>query len=150
MTAPPPRSDIPGLADPLGLIAAAVPLGILAGTLIVTATVFAVTILREGIAATAPSPQLQSSPVLYVLLGGTFAGVVLAAATTWSALSPVENTYRRGMFATVSGFATVVVMLVATPVHALLGRPGLAGLAGLCLVGVIVLARRLRRIRAGR
>jgi hypothetical protein len=54
------------------------------------------------------------------------------------------------MFGTVSAFATVVVMLVTTPVHAFLGRPGLAGLAGVCLLGIALLGRRVSRLRGVR
>ena len=143
-----PEPDAPGLPDPLGLIAAAVPLGVLAGTLIVTGTVFLVTLLRErSPAAVASAP---SAPALYVLLAGTFLGVLVAAGTTWVALSPVRNVYRRVMFGTVSAFATVVVMLVTTPVHAFLGRAGLAGLGALCLAGLVFLGRRVARLRAAR
>ena len=144
-----PEPDAPGLSDPLGLIAAAVPLGVLAGTLIVTATVFLVTLLRERSPAAAVTNE-PSAPALYLLLGGTFLGVLVAAGTTWVALSPVRNVYRRVMFGTVSAFATVVVMLVTTPVHAFLGRAGLAGLAGLCLAGLVFLGRRVARLRAAR
>ena len=145
----PTEPDAPGLPDPLGLIAAAVPFGILAGTLTVTATVLLVTVLREH-AGGAPAADAASAPTLYVLLGGTFLGVLVAAAATWLALSPVRNAWRRVMFGTVSAFATVVVMLVTTPVHAFFGRPGLAALAGLCLVGILLLGRRVARLRAAR
>jgi hypothetical protein len=142
-----PPSDIPGIPDPLGLIAAAVPLGVLVGTLVATATVLAVTIIR---ASTVPVPgaSVGSTPQASVLLGGTFTAVVAAAAATWFALSPVSNVYRRAMFGTVSGFATVVVMLITAPVNQLLGQAGLAGLAAVCVAGILVLTRRLRAIRA--
>ena len=142
----PPQSDVPGIADPLGLIVAAVPAGILAGTLTVTAAVFVVTLLRER-ASAAAAPNPAASPAAWVLLGGTLLGVLVAAGTTWAALSPVRNPYRRVMFGTVSAFATVVVMLVTSPVHAFFGRPGLAGLAAGCLVGLLFLGRRLTRLR---
>jgi len=145
----PEEPDAPGLPDPLGLIAAAVPLGVLAGTLTVTATVFLVTLLRER-ATAAPAADPAAAPTLYVLLAGTFLGVLVAAGTTSLALAPVRNVYRRVMFGTVSAFATVVVMLVTTPVHAFLGRPGLAGLALLCIVGMTLLGRRVARLRATR
>lgn len=141
--------DAPGLPDPLGLIAAAVPLGVLAGTLTVTATVFLVTMLRDRAAGTVAADPAAAS-TLYVLLAGTFLGVLVAAGTTSLALSPVRNVYRRVMFGTVSAFATVVVMLITTPVHALLGRPGLAGLALLCIVGMMLLGRTVARLRAAR
>jgi hypothetical protein len=140
--------DAPGLPDPLGLIAAAVPLGVLAGTLTVTATVFLVTLLRERAAGAIAAGPAAST--LYLLLAGTFLGVLVAAGITVLALSPVRNVYRRVMFGTVSAFATVVVMLVTTPVHAFLGRPGLAGLALLCIVGMTLLGRRVTRLRAAR
>ncbi len=147
--ASPAQSDAPGIADPLGLIAAAVPTGVLAGTLTVTAAVFVVTLLREHTPAV-PSANLAASPAAWVLLGGTLLGVLVAAATTWAALSPVHNPFRRAMFGTVSAFATVVAMLVTTPVHAFLGRPGLAGLAVLCVLGLLFLGRRLTRLRVTR
>jgi hypothetical protein len=143
----PATSDAPGIADPLGLIAAAVPAGVLAGTLTVTAAVFIVTILRERAPAALPA-DAAASPALYVLLGGTLLGVIVAAATTWAALSPIHNPFRRAMFGTVSAFATVVAMLITTPVHAFFGRPGLAGLAVVCLLGLLLLGRRLARLRA--
>jgi hypothetical protein len=142
----PQEPDAPGLPDPLGLIAAAVPLGVLAGTLTVTGTVFLVTILRERAPGTAAPDPTAASP-LYVLLAGTFLGVLVAAGTTSLALAPVRNVYRRVMFGTVSAFATVVAMLITTPVHAFLGRPGLVGLALLCLVGITLLGRRVARLR---
>ena len=74
----PGESDAPGIADPLGLIAAAVPAGILAGTLTVTAAVFVVTLLREG-APTAVTANPAASPTAWVLLGGTLLGVLVAA-----------------------------------------------------------------------
>ncbi len=147
MTAPP-TSDAPGLADPLGLIATAVPAGIVAGTLTVTLAVIAVSYLRERApAALAANPA--SSPAAYTLLAGTALGVFAAALVTWLALAPFRNPYRRAMFATVSAFATVVVMLVTTPVHAFFGRPGLAVLAAACLAALALLARRLGRLRSG-
>jgi uncharacterized membrane protein len=143
------ESDAPGIADPLGLIAAAVPAGVLAGTFTVTAAVFVVTLLREQ-ASGAPAADPGASPAAWVLLGGTLLGILIAAATTWAALSPVRNPYRRVMFATVSAFATVVVMLLTSPVHAFFGRQGLIGLAVACLLGLLLLGRRLARLRVAR
>jgi hypothetical protein len=142
----PAKSDAPGIADPLGLIAAAVPAGVLAGTLTVTAAVFVVTYLRAQ-GPVAPSAELASSPATVVLLGGTLLGVFVAGATTWLALAPIRNPFRRAMFGTVSAFATVVVMLITTPVHAFFGRPGLAALALACAVGLALLGRKLTRLR---
>ncbi len=154
MSAPPPPNqppDIPGIPDPLGLIAAAVPLGIVVGVLVVTAAVFGVTALRDQAPPMAPGAALQNSPATWLLFGGTLAGILLAGVATWIALSPITNWYRRAMFATVSGFATVVAMLLTTPVHAYFGRTGLVALAALCLAGIALLTRRLGRItRAGR
>ncbi len=144
----PATSDAPGLADPLGLIAAAVPAGVLAGTFAVTLAVIVVTYLREQ-APTQLAADPAASPAAWALLGGTALGVLAAALVTWLALAPLRNPYRRAMFATVSAFATVVVMLVTTPVHAFFGRAGLAVLAAVCLAGLALLARRLRRLRTG-
>ncbi|MEO8227297.1 MAG: hypothetical protein ABI637_07680 [Gemmatimonadota bacterium] len=150
MSAPSPFTEpVPATPDPLGLVAAAVPLGILVGLLLVTATVLVVTLLRDvAIAAPAPAADLRSSPAFYVLVGGTFASAFFAATAVWFSLAPITNTYRRAMFSLVSAFATIVVMLVAAPVHAAFGRPGLIGLALVCVAGITLLARRVFRIRA--
>ncbi|MBA2627512.1 MAG: hypothetical protein H0U85_05830 [Gemmatimonadales bacterium] len=149
MGAPSPFTEpAPATPDPLGLVAASVPLAILVGLLVVTATVFVVTTVRDTNVTAAAPASVASSAAFYVLVGGTFGAALLACLTAWISLSPITNTYRRGMFSVVSAFATVVVMLVAMPIHAAFGRAGLAVLGATCLTGIMLLARRVRRIRA--
>jgi hypothetical protein len=109
------------------------------GLVIVTATVLGVDALRAG-------RPTAVNPALYLLFGGTFAGVLAAAGVAWWLLAPVESTYRRGGLALVSGFATVLLMLICIPIHQLLGRAGLLGLLTLCTVAAALLARRARRL----
>jgi hypothetical protein len=93
--------------------------------------------------------EASLNSALYLLFGGTLAGVLVAAAMAWWLLAPIESPYRRGSLAMVCGFATVVLMLVCIPVHQLLGRAGLLGLAALFLLIATVLARRARRLVLG-
>ncbi len=50
------------------------------------------------------------------------------------------------MLATVAAFATVVLMLVARPVHEAWGTAGLVGLLLLCVVAIILLGRRVAHL----
>jgi hypothetical protein len=122
-----------------GFIAAMAACAVSLGLVVITATVLAVdALLSRG--------AHKMNPALYLLFGGTFAGIVLAAAAAWWLLAPIESTYRRGGLAMVCGFATVLLMLICIPVHQLLGRGGLFGFMALCMVAAALLARRARRV----
>jgi len=108
-----------------------------AGLSVIVATVIAVDLLR-------PTGDSNLSPVLYLLFGGTVAGVLLAAAVAWWLLEPVQSTYRRGGLSMVAGFATAVAMLICIPIHHVLGRAGLGGLLLLCIGTALLAGRRSR------
>lgn len=112
---------------------------VLLGLGIISATVVGVDAVRDR-----QPPTL--TPALYLLFGGTLAGIVGAAGTAWWLLGPIMSTYRRGGLAMVSGFATVLLMLVCIPVHQLLGRTGLITLMFVCLITAIFLGRQARRL----
>ncbi len=114
-------------------------MGTLAGTAIVVLAMLAVLAFQVRMT---PS---ESTAVL-LIAGGTMAGLAGAALTTWLVLAPLGNWFRRGMLATVSAFATVISMLLALPVRALLGPAGLVGFAALCLLGALLLGRTVRRL----
>lgn len=122
-----------------GFLAAAEGGAVAAGLVVIIATVLAVDALRP------PDPADRSS-LLYLLSGGTLAGVLAAAAIAWWLLQPVQSTYRRGGLAMVAGFATAVLMLVCIPVHQLLGRAGLVVLLVLCLAVSIMSWRKVQRV----
>jgi hypothetical protein len=83
---------------------------------------------------------------LYLLFGGTIAGVVLSAWAAWHLLAPISSAYRRGGLAMVFGFATVLLMLVCIPVHQVFGRAGLGALLALSSVTAALLSRRAKRL----
>jgi hypothetical protein len=114
-----------------------------AGLLVITATVLAVDALRFS----GRADNLDLS--FYLLVGGTLAGILLAAAAAWRLLAPVESIYRRGGLAIVCAFGTVLLMLVCIPVNQLLGRTGLLLMLGLTGTMAMLLARRARRLGAG-
>jgi hypothetical protein len=129
---------------PVRFVGAVVTSAVSAGLLVISATVLGVDALRaEGSSAHPDSP-------FYLLVGGTLAGILLAAYAAWRLLEPIASLYRRGSLSVVSAFATVLLMLICIPVNQLLGRTGLLVL--LCLSGLTAatLARRVRRWRAGR
>jgi hypothetical protein len=108
-----------------------------AGLSVIVATVIAVDLLR-------PTGDSNLSPVLYLLLGGTMAGVLVAAAVAWWLLEPILSTYRRGGLSMVAGFATALAMLICIPIHQALGRAGLGGLLLLCIGTALLAGRRSR------
>ena len=119
-----------------GFIAAVGGCAVTVGLAIITATVLGVDALRSS----------QPGGTKYLLTGGTLAGILAAAGTAWWLLEPVQSTYRRGGLAMVSGFATVLLMLICIPVHQFFGRPGLLTLLAFSTVAAALLARRARRL----
>jgi hypothetical protein len=132
-----------GEGGPVGFVAATAACAVSMGLLVITATVLGVDALRTG----GGPHNLNLS--FYLLVGGTLAGVLLAACAAWRLLSPIESVYRRGGLAMVCAFATVLLMLICIPVNQLLGRPGLLILLSLCGVAAIILGRRARRLGTG-
>ena len=126
-----------------GFIAAMAGCAISVGLVVITGTVLSVDALVAGGVSGA-----NMNRALYLLFGGTLAGIVLAAATAWWLLQPIQSTYRRGGLALVCGFATVLVMLITIPIHQIVGRSGLMALLVVCALGSVLLARRARRLRA--
>lgn len=124
----------------LGFLAAALACAISAGLVTVTATVLLVDALRDG--AQPESLTLR----LYLLFGGTLAGILIAALAAWRLLGPIESAYRRGGLAMVSGFSTVLLMLVCIPINQLLGHTGLVVLLTLSALAAGLLRRRARRL----
>lgn len=132
-----------GASGTLGLLAAALACAVSAGLVVVTATVLLVDALRGE------AQPRDMTLRLYLLFGGTVGGILIAAGAAWRLLGPVSSAYRRGGLAMVSGFATVLLMLVCIPINQLLGRPGLVALLALSCVTAALLARRARRLGEG-
>jgi len=127
----------------LGFLAAVLTCAGSAGLMVVTATVLLVDTLRDH--AYPESLTLR----LYLLFGGTLAGVLIASWAAWRLLDPIASTYRRGGLAMVSGFSTVLLMLICIPINQLLGRIGLVVLLALSGIAAALLGRRARRLGAG-
>ena len=119
--------------------------GILAGTGVISAFLWAVRSLQVG-APMADTPDL-GSPAAILLLIGTPAGMLIAALLTWRVLAPVGSTYRQGGLALVSAFATLVVSLTAAPVDMAFGRMGLVALSACCGLLAWLFWRRAERAR---
>jgi hypothetical protein len=133
-------ADSPAPSDPIVLAAASMAFGILLGTGVTTATLLAVRTLQ--VSAPPPATPDPFAGAGLVLLIGTFAGPLVAVVASWTLMTTVESPYRRGMLATVAGFATVLAAIVAIPLDHYLGRPGLLGYLVLCGAGSLAVARR--------
>ncbi len=119
------------------------------GAAVVTLAVLGVDVLRAGFLAGAPAGRSPGGPAgsaaATLLLAGTLGGFTAAGAAAWWLLAPIGSLYRRAVLALSSSFATVVLMLVAVPVHQLAGQPGLIGLAVALLAGASACTLRARR-----
>jgi hypothetical protein len=127
----------------LGFLATALVCGVATGLTVVTATALVADALRSEYGT--DNLELR----LYWIVGGTLAGVLLAAFIAWRLLEPVTSAYRRGGLAMVAAFATVVLMLVCTPIFELFGRSGLLAFLAFCLLISALLAHRARRLKPG-
>src|SRR4051812_3981706 len=106
-------------ASTLEFISTAAACAVSVGLLVITLTVLLVDALR------ADSQSADLSLAFFLLVGGTFAGILLAAYASWRLLAPVQSTYRRGGLSLVCAFATVLSMLICIPVNQTFGRNGL-------------------------
>ena len=124
----------------IGFLAAALAGAIAIGLVVVTATVLVVDLLKSG--AHPENLTLR----LYLLFGGTVGGILAAAGAAWHLLQPIPSLYRRGGLAIVSGFATVLLMLVCIPIHQVFGQAGLLMTMALSGIAAALLATRSRRL----
>jgi hypothetical protein len=124
----------------IGFLAAALAGAVSIGLVVVTATVLVADLLKGS--ADPDNLTLR----LYLLFGGTLGGILAAAGATWRLLQPIPSLYRRGGLAIVSGFATVLLMLVCIPIHQMFGRAGLLATMGLSGIAAALLAARTRRL----
>jgi hypothetical protein len=124
----------------IGFLAAALAGAIAIGLVVVTATVLLVDLLKGG---TYPDNLTLR---LYLLFGGTVGGILAAAGAAWRLLQPIPSLYRRGGLAIVSGFATVLLMLVCIPIHQVFGQAGLLVTMGLSGIAAVLLAVRTRHL----
>ena len=125
---------------------ASIGMAVCVGLAVVTSAVLGVRALQAGqpVAPATNATVSLNSPAAILLLVGTIGGVLVAVAAGWALLSPIGSFFRRGGFAMVGGFATVVGMLFTMPVSAAYGQTGLIGLLAAELVALLLLAA-LRR-----
>jgi hypothetical protein len=131
-----------GESGTFGFIAAVGACSVSLGLVIISATVLGVDALRS-------SQTPDRTLLFYLLVGGTLSGILAAAVAAWWLLGPIQSTYRRGGLAMVSGFATVLLMLVCIPLYQLSGRSGLLFLLGASAIASGLLGRQARRLGAG-
>ena len=128
-------------SGPVAFVVMSMACAVSLGLLIITATVLGVDALRGS----AGFHNLDLS--FYLLVGGTFGGIFLAGYAAWRLLSLIPSTYRRGGLSLVSGFATVLLMLICIPIYQLSGRTGLYALLAGCGVAAALLGRRAASVK---
>ena len=126
--------------DPIRLAVLAMGSGMAFGLAGVTLTVLGVDLVRPA----APPPSPTAGPAFYLLAFGTIGGLILAGAVAWRLMAPIPSTYRRGGLSLVTGFATVLPMLLCMLANQLAGRVGLVTLAVAALAVAALLAARAR------
>ena len=134
-------SGEPAAPEHVGVALRAMLFGTLAGTGLISLAMWGKRTLEHNGAV--PQGAITAGPVFALVLGGTLGGFLLTIGLAWSLMRPLRNPYRRGGLAIVAGFATIVVMLLTVVVDQLAGRWGLLGLAAACVLGCLLLARRV-------
>jgi hypothetical protein len=129
----------PAAPEHVGLALRALTAGALAGLGTVSAVMWLVRTLQlSGAAPLAPGP---SDMIANLVLLGWLGGALFGAAVAWGVMAPIASTYRRGGFAMVAGFGTLLLAFVTAPVDSLFGRWGLLGLTGIAALMVVVMLR---------
>jgi hypothetical protein len=130
--------------DPIRLALLAMGSGMAFGLGVVSLTVLGVDLLRP----VTPPPAIATGPAFYLLVFGTVVGLVAAGLVTWWLLDPIPSVYRRGGLSLVTGFATVLPMLLCIVANQLAGRAGLMALALTAFLVAVWLGARARRVAA--
>ena len=111
--------------------------GSAAGGAVVSLVLFAM----SGHALARPSATSVVMPAIGPSLAGA-GGLVAGALVAWAVSRPVANAFRRAALTMMAVMGTALVAGATLPAHQMAGRLGLAVVAALCLV-VIVVARRV-------
>ena len=127
--------------DPVRLVFGAMAFGVALGVGLQGLVTFAVDTVKSAAPAGA-SPSLDSPQALMLLLG-TPAAILAAGFATWTILRPIKNPWRQAMLARIAGLGSFMCSLVAWPIHATFGRPGLLVLAAAAGVLCLLIGRRL-------
>lgn len=133
----------PAAPEHVGLALRSVASGVFGGMGLTALVLFLVRRIQAG--QPAPAEPTTAGLVPNLILLGWVGGAILAAIIAWSLMQPIGSAYRRGGFAMVAAFATMVVALVTMPADAAFGPAGLLGLGGLAIAAALGLARRTRR-----
>ncbi len=123
--------------SPLRGALASIVIGSAAGGAVVSLVLF----VMSGYALA--TPAATSSPVMPAIgpslagSGGALAGALVA----WAVSKPVGNAFRRAALAMMAVMGTALVAGATLPAHQLAGRTGLAAVAALCIVAIVVARR---------
>ncbi len=123
---------------PLASALAGIVVGSAAGGAVVSLVLFVMSGPAIATPAATASPAMPAVGPSLAGAGGALAGAIVA----WAVSKPVGNTFRRAALAMMAVMGTALVAGATLPAHQLAGRAGLAVVAALCLV-VIVVARRV-------
>lgn len=132
----------PAHPEQVGLAFRAMAAGAAAGVGLVAAIMWLVrTLQTAGIAPLAPKP---SDTIADLILFGPLVGAFLGALVTWGLAAPIASAYRRGGFAMVAGFATLLLSLVTAPVDHCFGRWGLLVMTAVAAALFLFFLHRIR------
>jgi len=133
----------PAAPEHVGVALRAIAAAVFVGGGATAAVLYFVRGLQVG--APAPAVPVTTGLIPNLILTGWLGGAALAALCAWLLMRPIQSSYRRGAFAMVAGFTTLVLALVTMPADALFGRAGLLAISIVGLAGGLLLARRARK-----
>lgn len=123
----------------VGIAIRAMIFGTLLGAAVVSVAMWGARVLQ----ASGATGNEAGGPVFALVVGGTFGGLGVAVAVAWSLMRPLRSPYRRGGFAILSGFLTLLAILPTVLLDRLVGPTGLLGFAAVCAVGCALLSRKV-------
>lgn len=108
-------------------------------------------VVRGRLAGAAPSElPVADAGVFWLLVGGLFAAVALAATVTYRQLGALPSQYRRGGLTVVAAMSVFLAGLIITIVYHNFGRPALLAFAAVAALAAVALALSSRHAQAGR
>ncbi len=133
--------------DPFPLVLGSLAFGILVGVALLALVVWGVRTLQGTDLSIARTEKGFTPALLPLVVVGTFSGMIVAGAATWTLLGPIGNPWRKAMLAIISGAAAFVVALVTKPIDELAGRQGLLAAAAIAVLLSVLVGRRVSALR---
>lgn len=136
---------LPAPPDFVPLAFAGTGFGVVLGAAVMTGFLLANRAMIHPVPAGSTTPDL-AQPAALALFVAPLVTLLVPGVVTWNLLGPIPSTFRRGGLAMVAAFGGLLLSIANVPVNQFAGVPGMAVFLALCLLGLLLLGRRLRRL----